>query len=128
MKKTLTVGLVVVLAVFLTVAVIYAFANKAKENPKSQTEKVTTTVPNTAIQESEKHPHAEGSAECIEKHAKGECTGHEPGQDHEGRNGQVGEDHAEGSAACQAKHASGECQAHQPGEKHSENNSKKSQE
>lgn len=124
MKRILSIGLVVVLAAFLIAAVIYAIGNKAQGTKQSQTEKVTTSVPGAAIQESEKHPHAKGSAECIEKHAKGECTGHEPGQPHEGSNVQAGEDHSEGSAACQAKHASGECKGHQPGEKHSENHGK----
>jgi len=46
--------LVVVLAAFLTTAVIHAIENKAPENQKPQTE-VTTSVPGTAIQESAKH-------------------------------------------------------------------------
>ncbi len=128
MKRNLTIGVVVVLAAFLTIAVIYALGNKSKENPNTETEKVTASVTDAAVQESEKHPHAEGSTECTKKHAKGECKGHEPGQSHEGAHSQASENHSECSATCQAKHDSGECKGHKPGEKHDENHSKKSQE
>lgn len=95
MKRILTVGLAVVLAIFLSVVVIYAIGNKVKENQKlqtekvttkAQTEKVTTMVPGAAIRESEKHPHAEGSAGCIEKHNNGECQGHKSGEKHSENN------------------------------------------
>ncbi len=102
MKRIPTIGLIMVFVAFLTVAVLYAFANKAQETPQSQKEKVTASVASAAAPKSEKQQHAEGSTAWQAKHASGECTGHEPGQPHQGTNGQAREDYAEGSAACKA--------------------------
>ncbi|HID93109.1 MAG TPA: hypothetical protein EYP60_03330 [bacterium (Candidatus Stahlbacteria)] len=60
--------------------------------------------------------HEEDPAECKEKHAKGECKGHEPGQPHMEKSGNPGHEHKEGSAECKEAHKSGKCTGHKPGE------------
>ncbi len=64
MKKTPAVGLAVLVVALTSVAVGYTVLDRAKEDPKPRTESTTTSVAGGAtIQESEDHPHAEGSAE-----------------------------------------------------------------
>lgn len=61
--------------------------------------------------------HEEGSLECDEAHESGECSGHEPGEEHQ-HSESVKHGHQEGSEQCIEAHESGECTGHQPGEEH----------
>lgn len=90
------------LALLLIAATIYALENKdAKQDKPNPTPTVTQ--------------HEEGSAACLEKHAKGECKGHEPGQPHMEKGDNPGNGYAEGSAASEKKHAEGKCKGHESG-------------
>jgi len=86
--KAITVIVSLVLALLLTSAMYAQDKQVNKENPKN-TALVTSAVKKenpkntaTAVQ-SKQNGHEEGSAACLEKHAKGECKGHEPGQPHD---------------------------------------------
>jgi len=109
--KAITVIVSLVLALLLTSAMYAQDKQVKKEKPSSTA---------TAVQ-SKQSAHEEGSAACLEKHAKGECKGHEPGQPHMEKGDNPGHgQHAEGSAACLEKHAKGECKGHEPGQPHDE--------
>ena len=121
MKKVpwrLALILTVVIVAFVALGFVYGTGNKAQEK-----EKVTVT--------SEIHGHQEGSAECIEAHKSGKCTGHEPGENQslapsseDPGNGTTmsaenqGHGHEEGSAECLEAHKSGKCTGHEPGKPH----------
>lgn len=70
MKKVpwrLSLVMAVVIVAFIALGFVYGTDNKAQEK-----EEVAVT--------SETHGHQEGSAECIEAHKSGKCTGHESGE------------------------------------------------
>jgi len=113
MKQLKAIVALLALVLLLTSAAMYALG---KKDTKQDKPKAATTV----VQKNQNHGHEEGSAACQEKHAKGECQGHEPGQPHMEKGANPGDGHAEGSAACQEKHAKGECQGHEPGQPHEE--------
>ena len=73
MKKLRIIAIALFAVVLLVGFVTYA---GSQDKPKSKKTDV-------AVQKAEKHGHEEGSAACQEKHAKGECKGHEPGKPHE---------------------------------------------
>jgi len=101
-----------VLALLLTSA-MYAQDKQVKKEKSNKTALLTSAVKKekpkstaTAVQSKQCNGQKECSAACTEKHAKGECTGHEPGKcQHDGS-----------SAACIEKHAKGECKGHQAGQ------------
>jgi len=69
MKKapwTLILISAVVIVAFIALGFVYATDDKAQEKEK-------------AAVTSETHGHQEGSAECIQAHKSGKCTGHDPG-------------------------------------------------
>lgn len=116
-KLALVVAAVIV--AFVALGFVYATGNKA------QAEKKATVT-------SETHGHQEGSAECIEAHKSGRCTGHEPGNgDHEkmqkenpgngngnGGNGiSPGNGHDKSSPECVDDHTTGKCTCGKHGEK-----------
>jgi hypothetical protein len=115
MKKSpwrLSLLLAVVIVALITLGFVYATGDKAQEKEK---EAVT----------SETHGHQEGSAECVEAHKSGKCTGctgHEQGEHQQSvansenpGNGPAmseenqGQGHEEGSRECIEDHKSGEC-------------------
>ena len=122
MKKVswrLVLVLAVVIVAFIALGFVYGTGNKAQQ----EKEKVAAT--------SETHGHQEGSAECIEAHKSGKCTGHEPGEHQPSAmdaanpgNGPVmnvenpGHGHEEGSPECIEAHKSGKCTGHEPGKPH----------
>jgi hypothetical protein len=88
LKQLKAVIVSLVLALLLTSAMYAQDKQVKKENPKN-TASLTSAVKKenpkktaTAVQ-SKQNGHEEGSAACKEKHAKGECKGHEPGQPHD---------------------------------------------
>ena len=96
--KVITTIIVLLLSVlFLASTVAYAGGTVTKQDkPKAAT---------TAVQETQKHSPEKGSAACKEKHAKGECKGHEPGKCTCDKD----------PGACKDKHEKGECKGHEPG-------------
>lgn len=140
MKKALNIRLGLTIVALLLLAVIYASVNKVQDNPKATVEVIQRVgvatpaaqgvmarneLPAPSAQDVGKHDHEEGSAACQEKHAKGECKGHEPGQPHHMEKGDnPGHGHKEGSGECKDKHAKGECKAHEPGQPHREKHAK----
>ena len=121
MKKVqwrLVLVLAVVVVALVALGFVYGTGNKAQEKGKVA---VTT----------ETHGHQEGSAECLEAHKSGKCTGHEPGEKQHSaissenqasgpaaiaENQEHG--HEEGSPECIEAHKSGKCTGHKPGEPH----------
>ncbi len=99
MKKFMIIGIAVLAVVLLLGFVLYA----------SNQDKPTATKTDVIVQKAEKCSHEAGSAECLEKLAKGECKGHELG------------------LKCIEKHANGECKGHEPGLPHKCNEEQKKQ-
>lgn len=120
----LVLVLAVVIVTFIALGFVYGTGNTQEK------EKAAVT--------SETHGHQEGSAECVEAHASGECTGHEPGErqhysamssENPGNGPETsaekqGHGHEEGSPECIEAHASGKCTGHEPGEPHGHNEKK----
>jgi len=86
MKHIGIVALTIVIVILLTSVLLYAGDEKSVKKEISKTTQVQAQKP------------------CQDKHAKGECTGHDPAKCH----------HEKGSAACKEKHAKGECKDHDP--------------
>jgi len=112
-------ALAVAVVAFVALDFVYGIGNKAQEKEKVA---VTTAT----------HGHQEGSAECLEAHKSGKCTGHESGENqHSATNSEnpgngpemsaenQGHGHEEGSPECIEAHKSGKCTGHKPGEPHS---------
>ncbi|MCK4430055.1 MAG: hypothetical protein KAW19_02020 [Candidatus Aminicenantes bacterium] len=90
--------LTVVIVAFIALGFVYATNDKAQEKEKAT---VTSETPG----------HQEGSAECIEAHKSGKCTGHEQGECVEAhKSGKcTGHEHEKGSPECIQAHKSGKC-------------------
>ncbi|MFH1946455.1 MAG: hypothetical protein ABIK95_12600 [Acidobacteriota bacterium] len=101
MKKSpwrLSLLLAVVIVALITLGFVYATGDKAQEREK-------------AAVTSETHGHQEGSAECVEAHKSGECTGHEQGEHQQSATNSEnpGNGHEESAAEGIEAHESGEC-------------------
>jgi len=100
--------LAVVIVAFIALGFVYATNDKAQEKEKAA---VTSG-------------HQKGSAECVEAHKSGKCTGHEPGEcqhsatssENPGNGPAMSADngHEEGSPECIEAHNSGKCTGHDP--------------
>jgi len=99
MKKKIWITITTLFAIGLMAGIFVLAGNQ--DNPIVKKTDVAVQKVEKPAEDGCTHP--EGSTECKEKHAKGECT-HLEGKC----------THPEGLAECKEKHAKGVCKGHEP--------------
>lgn len=106
MKKFKIIGVALLTVIFLAVVAINAFG---QDKTKAQNTPIT-------VQKTEKPGHEKDLVACKEKHAKGDCTGHKPGECTKQCSGECkGECKHHSAMDCKTKHTKSECTGHEPG-------------